>query len=509
MNKSFRYLIYFIGFFTLTSLGFSSCVSEEDFETSKNVNLKFSNDTIRFDTVFTTLGSVTKQIRVYNRESKPVKIDQIRLGGGANSFYRLNVDGNTNIVVKDVEINAKDSMFIFVRVTIDPNNQSNPLLVSDSIIFSFNGKEQYVQLEAYGQDAYYHVADKWAYTQDNNGRIVDSLHYSLAEDKGLQNGCIVNGNSLEWKNDKPHVIFGSLIVNSNKTLTIPEGTKVHLNPNSVFFVLTDGTLKVNGSTQNNVVFQGMRKDSYYSQLPGQWGQIWFQAGSKNNVLNNVTIKNGTIGIIVDSCVTNDIPTVDIQSTKIENMSVYGIWSRGGNINAVNTLVQNTGKETVALTIGGKYQFVNCTFANYWSYNTRRTNRTLLLQNYYYDINNNLILRPITECSFYNTIIYGSNEDEILIDKKEGAALDYLFESCLMKTSSVANEPPLVSNCIFNQDPLFNKPEEGDFRIKANSPAIGHGNGSWNAVYPNDIIGNFRQYPPTIGAYEYYPISARK
>jgi hypothetical protein len=61
---------------------------------------------------------------------------------------------------------------------------------------------------------------------------------------------------------------------------------------------------------------------------------------------------------------------------------------------------------------------------------------------------------------------------------------------------------MVSNCIFNQDPLFNYPQEGDFRIKSSSPAIGKGNGSWNAVYPNDIIGNFRQFPPTIGAYEY-------
>jgi len=509
MNNSLRYLIYFISFFAITSFGFSSCVTEEDYTDSSNINLKFSNDTIRFDTVFTTLGSVTKQIRVYNNENKPLKIDRIRLGAGANSFYRLNVDGNTSLVVNDVIINAKDSMFIFVRVTINPNNQSNPLLVSDSIIFSFNGKEQYIQLEAYGQDAYYHVADKWAYTYDDAGNKIDSINYSLAEDKGELSGCIVNGNSLEWKNDKPHVIFGSLIVNSNKTLTINENTKIHLNPQSILFVLPNATLRANGSTQNNVVFQGMRKDDYYSELPGQWGQIWFQAGSKNNVLNNVTIKNGTIGLIVDSCVTNDIPTVDIQNTIIENMSIYGILSRGGNINAANTLVQNTGKETVALTIGGKYQFVFCTFANYWSYNSRRSNSTLLLQNYYYDADNNIQLRPITECNFYNTIIYGTNEDEITIDKKDGAELNYMFESCILLTNSLKNEPPLVSNCIFNRDPLFNNPQDGDFRIKATSSAIGSGYSSWNAVYPNDIIGNFRQYPPTIGAYEYYPIATRK
>lgn len=490
-------------------LGFVSCVSEEDFVDSKYIDLKFSSDTIRFDTVFTTLGSVTKQIMVYNKENKPIKIDRISLGGGANSYYRLNVDGNTNIVVNDVVINAKDSMYIFVRVTINPNNQSNPLLVNDSIIFSFNGKQQFVHLEAYGQDAYYHVADKWLYTYDDKGNISDSIHYSLAEDGGEAKGCIVNGNNLEWKNDKPHIIFGTMILNSNKTLTISEGAKIHLNPNSVFYVLSNASLKINGTTQNNVVFEGMRKDDYYSTLPGQWGYIHYTAGSKNNILNNAVIKNGTFGIIVDTCVTNDIPTVSIENTRIENMSFYGIWSRGANLNVANTVVQNTGREALALTIGGKYQFVNCTFANYWSYDSRKSYSVLLLNNYYTDTNNNIQLRPIRECSFYNTIIYGSLEEEISIDKADGAELNYYFESCLLHTKLLNGQSPNVSNTIFNQDPLFNDTKNGDLRVKANSPAIGKGNGSWNAIYPNDIIGKFRQYPPTIGAYEYYPIPTTK
>ena len=508
MNNSIKYWLYFFMGALIIGFGFSSCVSEDDFVSDQSVNLKFSSDTLRFDTVFTTMGSVTKQIKVYNKESKPIKIDRISLGGGRNSFYRLNVDGDTNMVLRDIEIGAKDSMFIFARVTIDPNNQNNPFLASDSIIFSFNNKEQYIQLEAYGQNAYYHTPNAWLVFENADG-TKDSTHYSLAHFGGIDRGVTVNGNDIEFKNDKPHIIFGVLIVNSSSTLNITEGTRIHLNNKADIWVLPDATLKVNGSYQNNVVFQGIRRDTYYSNLAGQWGLIRFFAGSKNSRIDNAIIKNGTIGLMADSCVTTNNPTIEINNSRIENMSYYGLFSRGASINASNTVVQNTGKETLALVWGGKYNFVNCTFANYWAYDSRRTSKTLFLQNYYTDINNNVQLRPIEECNFYNTIIYGSNEEEIEIDKAEGARLDYYFENCLLATKTINSNSASVRDSYFNLNPLFNEPNEGDLRIKENSPAIGRGNGIWNSIYPFDIVGNTRTYPPTIGAYEYSPISSTK
>ena len=505
MKNSIKYWLYFFVGALIIGLGFSSCVMEDDFVSDQSVNLKFSSDTLRFDTVFTTMGSITKQIKIYNKESKPIKIDKISLGGGRNSYYRLNVDGDTNMVIRDIEIGAKDSMFIFARVTIDPTNQNNPLLVSDSIIFSFNNKEQYIQLEAYGQDAYYHVPNQWL-SIDNNDGTKDSIHYSLAHYGDAQRGVIINGNDIEWKNDKPHIIFGVLIVNSSTTLNIPEGTNIHLNNKADIWVLSDASLKVNGSYQNNVVFQGMRKDSYYSNLAGQWGIIRFMVGSKNNRIDNAIIKNGTIGIMADSCVTTSSPTIEINNSRIENMSYYGLLSRGAHINAANTIIQNTGAETVALIMGGKYNFINCSLANYWAYDSRRTSKTLFLQNYYLDATNSIQLRPIEECNFHNTIIYGSNEEEIEIDKADGAVLDYYFENCLLATKTLNANNPKIRDSYFNLDPLFNDGGEGDLRVKENSPAIGRGNSIWNSIYPYDIIGNTRSNPPTIGAYEYTQIS---
>lgn len=111
----------------LPNILFTSCVEDEDFATDSSINLKFSSDTLSFDTIFTTVGSITKQIRVFNPENSPIKIDRITLGGGNSSYFRLNVDGDTSLVAKDIEIAAKDSIFIFVRVELEPNNQNNPL----------------------------------------------------------------------------------------------------------------------------------------------------------------------------------------------------------------------------------------------------------------------------------------------------------------------------------------------------------------------------------------------
>ena len=47
-----------------------SCQSDDGFITDSSAKLEFSVDTLRFDTVFTELGSATRFIRVYNRNDQ-------------------------------------------------------------------------------------------------------------------------------------------------------------------------------------------------------------------------------------------------------------------------------------------------------------------------------------------------------------------------------------------------------------------------------------------------------
>jgi hypothetical protein len=247
---------------------FSACKKEDDFIDDSSAKLSFSADSLLFDTVFTTLGSVTKQIKIYNTNNKSIRISSIKLGNGQNSMFRINIDGNPSYQLDNVEIAANDSMYIFVKLTINPNNQNNPLIVTDSIIFTTNGNIQDVNLVAWGQDAYYHVPNKKIIFSDGS-----FLQYSFA-------GC-----NLPWPNDKPHVIYGYCVVDSDSTLIIQEGTKIHLAPNAVLWVLDQATLKVNGTLNNKVFFQGSRLDSYYKNLPGQWGKIWLSRLSKDNEIN--------------------------------------------------------------------------------------------------------------------------------------------------------------------------------------------------------------------------------
>ena len=55
--------------------------------------LTFSVDTVLFDTVFTTIGSATRQFKIYNPSNNEVNISSIMLAGGQQSKYRINVDG--------------------------------------------------------------------------------------------------------------------------------------------------------------------------------------------------------------------------------------------------------------------------------------------------------------------------------------------------------------------------------------------------------------------------------
>jgi hypothetical protein len=179
----------------------TSCKKEKFLEGV--VNLGFSDDTIIFDTVFTTVGSTTKFFRVYNDYNQPVRISKIRLANGSSSYFRLNVDGIPGRSFDDVEIPAKDSIFIFVEVTVDPTSQNNPLIITDEIIFETGDGAgiQTVDLVAWGQDAYFYKPPS-----GSNGYVLP---------------C-----NLILANDKPHVFYGYAIVDSGCTMTIPAGTQL-------------------------------------------------------------------------------------------------------------------------------------------------------------------------------------------------------------------------------------------------------------------------------------------
>ena len=121
---------------------------EEYYATNPTLRLSFSTDTLAFDTVFSSVGSTTRQFMVYNRHDEPLNMEQVMLASGEASGFRMNLDGRKGSRFQQVGIAAQDSMYVFVEVTVNPHGQNQPLLVQDSILFTVNGVRQSVLLDA-------------------------------------------------------------------------------------------------------------------------------------------------------------------------------------------------------------------------------------------------------------------------------------------------------------------------------------------------------------------------
>jgi len=462
------------------SIGFFSCRKDFSAETA-SVSLKFSADTVYLDTVFTNISSSTRVLKVYNQENKWISIPEVRLGRGDNSQYRINIDGASGTLQENVEIAPKDSIFIFIESTIDYSSLSDPLY-TDSIIFSSNTFEQDVKLVSLVQDAHF------IFPQKGESIVV------------IEDGL--------WTAEKPYVIYGYAVVDSSKTLTIEAGSKIHFHNNSGLIVYKDASLKVNGELNNEVVFEGDRLEPLYSDIPGQWGMIWLYPTSKDNYINYANIKNGSIALRVDSVGNSSNPTLEIKNTKIFNHSIAGILAQNSHIEGENLVTNNIGQVALALEIGGKYSFKHSTFANY--YGGIRNTPSVLISNWYQSSNGDIISRDLEEAFFGNCIIYGNNEDELLLLGSNDAAFNYKFENNLIRYTNRNGEMPFViegnpkfESTIISEDPLFWDPFNNDLRIEKESPAASKGKLSIANDVPLDILNLPRNIEGMvdIGAYQ--------
>ena len=459
-------LLFLISVFSV--FYFSSCLNE-NFDTSPDIKLQFSTDSVVFDTVFSGIGSATRYFKVYNPSDKKIKISEIRLGKGSASKYRLNIDGLPAPAVENIEIAGKDSMYIFVEVTINTNQDM--LLEQDSIIFLTNGNYQDIKLLAWGQDVHF-----------INAKII---------------------NTTTWTNDKPYLVYNSMLVDSNQTLTLEAGTHIHFHRGSRMYVL--GTLIINGTLDEPVILEGDRLEYMYFDVPGQWNGIWLMNGSKHNNFSYAEIKNAIIGIQADTLADVNVPTLTLQNCKIEHHSYAGLYAQGATVSAFNSLFADCGYYAVALTIGGSYEFYHCTIANYWS-NTFRDRPSLVLNNYY-EYEKQPIIRPIDKALFANCIIYGNKKTEIAIDKHPDGVLNYYFDHCLIKSEDDLEPAENFNGIILNQDPLFVNTDNYDYELDTLSPAINKADinyiNSYLSLLQFDIKGFERltDQKADIGAYE--------
>lgn len=469
-------------------LCFASCQKSVNYNDDNSLKLSFSTDTVTFDTVFTTIGSSTRQLMIYNNNDDNLKISSIRIEGGNLSQFAINVDGESGYNFSDVEIFAKDSIFVFIRVTINPDNQNTPFFVEDRLIFETNNNEQVVSLTAYGQNANYIIADQQISGFPKFKIIADSLE------------------EVRWTAEKPYVVYGYALINSYGTLIIEPGTQIHFHDGSGLWAYSEGQLRVEGTPENPVVFQGDRLEDYYNDEPGQWDRIWLMEAREGfgHSINNAIIKNGFIGIQAQTFLKNNMAPLNIHNTIIDNHTGMGIYSNLYNLKATNFVVSNCGNYAIALTGGGEYIFEQGTVANYWNKGTRTTPSLFF---------NNVYQSPVDgygyAYNFYfemnNCIMSGNREDEFSTDFYPGPDTTYYFNSSLLKTKRTNSEFFCNYNeCIFNKDPRFiNK--EYNFHIDSISPAIGLGNPKYSTgMLQYDLDGVDRGNTPDAGAYQFVP-----
>lgn len=474
-----------VAFLFFVCVFFSASCKKDSLLTSGG-ELRFSLDTLHFDTVFTSLGSFTLQLKVFNPQNQPVKIGSIRLQNGSSSFFNLNVDGISGNNISELELSANDSLYVFATVKIDPNNDTVPFIVEDRLIATLNGREYSVPFFAYGQNAYY-------------------LRDSVIRE------------NVTWKTDKPYVILQSAAIDRGYELTIPPGCRIYMHADSRLYVL--GKLTARGTRKDSIIFQGDRLDRAYfgnEGYPGEWGGIYFDSSSVGNVMEWCVLKNcgnnigGGLPFAIEVFGKPGIATqLTLKNTLIQNVIGYGILSFSGNIKAENCLVHDCGAQALAIFQGGSYDFVNCSFINYFPKKVSHADEPTVAVLNYFPIGNNQVIAGDLNASFTNCLMYGSIENELFLNRVSEAGYVTTFTNCLLKHNQpnrpAFNAPQRLDfvNCKFNEDPMFEAYQKQDFRQRPASPLIDNGA---PVALNNDLDNKPRPQGGgfDIGCYEFQP-----
>jgi hypothetical protein len=456
-------------FFLLITIFFFVSCRKEVFITSSDANLHSNIDTLSFDTVFVTRGSITQSFKIFNDNDQKLRLSSVKLAGGNSSPFKINIDGASQNDLKDIELNANDSLYVFVQVNVDPSSGNLPFILKDSIEIDYNGNKKFIHLRAYGQNAVFLKKSRL------KGRVT-------------------------WNSSLPYVIIGGLQVDTNAVLTIKPGTKVYFHADAP--LLVDGTLIANASKDQKIIFSGDRLDAGYNDLPASWPGIFFRNTSKNNSLQYVVIKNAYQGIIAQNLSGTPVPKLTLSHSILDNIYDAGILAINTDMNVDNCLISNCGSNVV-IFMGGNYRFINCTIASYSNSFINHSTPVLQVADYI-EQDGNLFTAPL-KALFQNSIFWGEGavDNEIVVAKKGTGSFSVTFDHVLYKAKNPVGNAVFVSS-IQNEDPVFDSIDitSGifDFHFKKTdaSPAI---NAGIKTSFPLDLDGKLRDAQPDIGAYE--------
>ncbi len=509
MNRFFTIIVIL-----LTIVLIKSCDYDLTFSPAQSQDIRFSSDTVYLDTVFTSIGSSTYNLRIYNQSDRNVEIGSIRLGHGSQSQFRINVDGIHGESFEQIELLAKDSIYVFIETTVDikeytPN--ATEFLYNDQLLVD----NLAVELITLVKDAIF------LYPERDKDGIKEILPLGIDDEGNVVGieGFYLDDDELVFTNKKPYVIYGYAGIPPEKTAVFEAGARIHFHDNSGLIATQSSSVHVFGNPSVNeeqlegeVIFAGDRLEPFFEDIPGQWGTIWLTAGSTNHIFRYATIKNASVGILMDYNDETENPTLLLEQTQIHNSSTVGLWAKTGHVRAVNSIFGNAGNTSFFGNIGGWYEFTHCTFANYWNRSFRST-PAVILNDYVQISETEDFIVPLEKAVFANCIIDGNQTVEFGVEQKGEQQLSFTLDHTALRFSpadeTIYENPyydfsssTLYPKLILNKQTAFHQPTENDFRISQDSEVIGLGKNTHAADVPLDLKGIDRTITPDLGALQH-------
>ena len=438
----------------------TACELDDPISTNVSDRLVFSSDTIQFDTLLTDRLSITKRLRISNPNSKSILIDEILLGKGSASSFRTIINGMETTEIADHIVEPGDSILILIDVKLDPSEQTEPFLITDSILVNWNTNEANVKLRVWGQE-------------------------SLVLPKG------VISSDTTWSAGKPVIIQDTLLVDEGATLSISAGTQVLFEPNAGLFIR--GTMIVMGDSLNRVLFRNTRFDFNYIQAPGQWDAIYFLEGSTGNYIDFAVIENGRIGLRLGTPDLDSIPNLTVNHTIIRHMTESGVQAFNSDLHMSNTLIHNVGGTALFNVIGGSYSYYHCTFVNSPSFFFNDEPIVQIAD--FFPVTEEEIAVDRLSVTMINSIIWGSSEEEFfIVQELAGNYLD-------IRNNVIKSAENMDLNFVSSQDNFVQFNDPFAFRYDLDSLSIFIDAGIPGFVN-YDLNGKVRDSLPDIGAFEY-------
>jgi hypothetical protein len=460
--------LIFILFLTLLN----SC-EKERISSSSEEALRFSTSVINFDTL-SSPGSNIQNLRIRNYSNDQVLVSSIRLAGGKQSRFKLNINGEAANESANIRIPANDSIFIFVEALPGKGSKDVPTIREDSIVVSYNTTEQKIKLLAWESD------------------------FNLVKSASIK--------TTTWNSDKPYLVYNYAYVDSGQVLTLEPGTRIFFHNSAGLFV--KGTLIVKGTAEDPVEFRGDRIRKAGNDNINPWNGIVLYSGSHNNKIDHAIIRDANIGLQVGTIEHSGFASLTISNSRIENMNWSGIWAMKSKIVAYNNVISNVKYYNTALLLGGDYQFYQNTFANYYNdpTSTPRSTETLFISNYLVDNSTGKkYVGDMKSAVFGNCIVTGNRLNELAISMDKRGSANYFFDRCLIQVSDSfkTGDPVHFKEIIRNINPRFKNPYKGNFELDTLSLAKDFGRSAYGRLYPFDVKENSRMLDaaPDLGAFE--------